>query len=202
MVGAYIDVFMEHGSSRADLHICVATRSIWILAAAALVGCSPSPAVPSPPPPAAASAPVNGNPPYNGFEVVTAIEGPRNCFSNGLWGLLESAHSIPIGPYQLWRSGSDIGLHSVYPIDDGTWSNYVDYRGTIDGQDFTMSLPVSTTTSQSCVDGSEEQVTLTDSLTGTLSGDGKHLAAISVRTFHFPSGDLTVHWSVTFNQQP
>ena len=193
---------MEDLRALASWNLRLAIGRIWILAAATLIACSPSPLVPSPANPAPVTpAPMNASPPFGGFQVVTSAEGPNNCFSTAVWGLLNSAHQVQLGPFQLFHSGSNIALHSVYPIDDGTLTNYYDINGTIDGQNFTMTRPVSAVTSPPCVDGSEDAGTLSESLTGTLSADGKHLDGIFVRAFHFPWGDFTTHWEWTLNQQ-
>ena len=183
-------------------NIQVAIRSLWIAAASALIACSPSAVVSSPSPPMPPTVPPL--PPamqlFSGVRIVTAVEGPDNCLSSGIWALLHSGHPVATGAFQLWRSGSDIALHAVYPTDDGTWSNYVDYSGIIDGQTFTITVPVSAATSPSCVNGSEESGTLSESLTGTLSEDGRHIKATSARTFHFPWGDVVADWEWTLNQ--
>ncbi len=178
-------------------------RGIWIFATAAVIACSPGPATPSTPTsvPVSTTPPVNATPTFSGFQVVTSVEGPNNCFSTGIRNLLSSGHQVQLAPFQLWRSGSDIGLHSVYPIDDDTGSTYYDLSGTIDGQNFTMTHAVSAATSPSCVDGTEESGTLNESLTGTLSADGKHLVGTFVRTFRFPWGGFTANWEWTLNQQ-
>jgi hypothetical protein len=185
-----------------NLHIAI--RRIWPVTLATSMACSPSPVVsPSPPASSASTAmPMNVPPPVAGWRgeaFVSAIEGHPvdNCFSRPLWRLLDTGHHVAQGPYSVFVSGSDIQLRSVFPIDDGAWSHYVDFVGTIDGQSFSMTWSNQPEYSPACEDGSDASGTLTDTMTGTLSADRKQFTATETRAYVFPWGSVTVHWEWT-----
>jgi hypothetical protein len=128
----------------------------------------------------------------------TAVDGPVNCLSKPFYNLLTERPSLPSGPWQLTQSGTTVTLAMVYPIDDGTWSNYVRFVGTRDGTAVTLKFSTPAYAWTGCDDLPQQSITEDDEMAGTLSSDNRHLDAVETRRIPMSAGDLiaTWHWSL------
>ncbi len=131
----------------------------------------------------------------------TAVDGPVNCFSKPFYDLLALHQSLTSGSWQLSQSGPTVTLESVYPIDDGTWSNYVTFVGPRDGTAVTLTYSSPSSAWSGCNDLPPQTITEDDELVGTLSGDNPHLDAVNTRRLHTSAGDLLATWHYSLAQQ-
>jgi hypothetical protein len=137
----------------------------------------------------------------SGTETPTAVDGPVNCFSKPYYNLLTVRPSLPIGSWQLSQSGTTVTLASVYPTDDGTWSNYVRLVGTRDGTTVTLKYSPPAYAWEGCDDLPPQSITEDDEMVGTLSADNRHLDAVDTRRIRMSAGDLIATWQWSLTQQ-